>query len=39
MFMAAELLGAAVAAALFTWLMPARNARAVARDAKLSEST
>lgn len=37
MFMAAELLGAAVAAALFTWLMPARNTRAMTRDAKLSE--
>lgn len=37
MFMAAELLGAAVAAALFTWLMPSRNTRAMARDAKFSE--
>jgi glycerol uptake facilitator-like aquaporin len=31
LFTAAELLGAIVAAALFTWLMPARNARAMAR--------
>ena len=36
-FMAAELLGAAVAAGLFTWLMPSRNTRAMARGAKLSE--
>ena len=37
LFMAAELLGAAVAAALFTWLVPSRNARAEARVAKFSE--
>jgi len=38
-FIAAELLGAATAIVLFTWLMPVRNTRAMAREAPLSERT